>query len=116
MKSKAIYTAVIAGFLLAGCTPNPFDKKTTHETAQMITQASTDAMKRMGYHSPNLGDRYAHCMTQRTSAVFNCSTLYETMAQVLNERGIKIKSAHLSNAAFFTRIQEDLKQISLFSL
>lgn len=116
MNTKSILTALITSLLITACSQNPFDKKSTHETAKIITQASTDAMKRIGYQSHNLGDRYAHCMTQRTNNSFNCDNLYRMMAVVLNERGIKIKTAQLSNPAFYTRIKEELEQISLFSL
>lgn len=116
MSYKLIHT-VLACLLLTACSQDPFEKKSANETAKIITQASEDAMKRMGYqHSHNLGDRYAHCMMQRTNPFFNCTTLYQTMVIVLNKKGFKIKAAQLSDRAFYIRIKEELRQISVFSL
>ena len=109
-------TALILCGLLAACTANPLEQKSPHDAARLLTDASLDAMKQLEPHARNKSDHYRQCMEHRAASGFNCEALYKEMCDVLGRQGLRVTPSNLKDKAMYSKIADDLKQRSYYSI
>lgn len=115
MHHQFITGILTATLILTGCSGNPLQEKPTDEAARLLSNASAEAMERIGIHEPGISNRYAQCMEKRTKSTFDCATLYQAMAKKLTEQGVSVSAAQIQDRKLYVRIKEELQQRSYFS-
>lgn len=106
---------LLCGFLIA-CGQNPLQQKSAHDAARELSDASLNAMKELNPKASNKSDRYRLCMEHREEKRFNCETLYKTMSDVLKKQGLRVSPSQLSNRTFYSRLADDLQELSYYSI
>lgn len=113
---QLIALTCVATLMLSACSGNPLEKKTPEDSARLLIDTSTQAMRQLGFSPPNIGDRYLKCMMHQVPATFDCNRLYQAMVDELARQGLHLRVADLTNQHFFNRIKDDLEQLAFYSL